>query len=283
MKITSLFSGIGGLELGLEWAGVGRTVCQVEREPFCQIVLKRWWPNAVQHDDVRTVGAHNLPRADVVCGGFPCQDLSYAGTGAGLNGERSGLWFEYARIIREMGPRFVVVENVAGLRTREKGRWFGDVLGTLASLGYDAEWHSFRASDVGPRHRRERVFIIGWRPVADSGSTGLDRCEEQDRKQESHSEEGAPGEHAERRPMAEWIVGQEAQPRLGDGPDGLPARVVRWPAGFGQEQETWEPRRWQEERDAWHKEKLTASGNAVAPEMAYVIGKRLLEIKRSLG
>ncbi len=158
MKIGSLFSGIGGLDLGLEWAGVGRTVWQVERDPFCRSVLERHWPNAARFDDVRTVGAHNLEPVDVICGGFPCQDISYAGKGLGLSGERSGLWYEFARIVGEMGPRFVVVENVAALITRG----IGDVLGTLSDLGYDAQWRAIRASDVGAPHRRERIFIVAY-------------------------------------------------------------------------------------------------------------------------
>ena len=156
MLIGSLFSGIGGLELGLEWAGVGHTVWQVERDPFCRSVLERHWPNAKRFDDVRTVGATNLEPVDVICGGFPCQDISYAGKGLGLAGERSGLWYEFARIVGEMGPRFVVVENVAALITRG----IGDVLGTLSDLGYDAQWRTIRASDVGAPHRRERIFIV---------------------------------------------------------------------------------------------------------------------------
>jgi DNA (cytosine-5)-methyltransferase 1 len=155
-RIGSLFSGIGGLELGLEWAGVGHTVWQVERDTFCRSVLERHWPNARRFDDVHTVGAHNLEPVDVICGGFPCQDISYAGKGLGLAGERSGLWFEFARVVGEMGPRFVVVENVAALITRG----IGDVLGTLSDLGYDAQWRAIRASDVGAPHRRERIFIV---------------------------------------------------------------------------------------------------------------------------
>lgn len=159
MKIGSLFSGIGGLELGLEWVGVGHTVWQVEMDPYCQAVLAHHWPDAQRYTDVREVGAHNLSPVDVICGGFPCQDISYAGKGAGLAGERSGLWTEFARIVGELGPQYVVVENVHALLTRG----IDQVLGTLADLGYDAEWSTLRASDVGAPHRRERVFIVAYR------------------------------------------------------------------------------------------------------------------------
>ena len=157
MRIGSLFSGIGGLELGLERAGLGHTVWQCERDPAAQRVLRRHWPSATIHDDVRTLDA--AEPVDVLCGGFPCQDLSVAGRGAGLDGARSGLWFEYLRVIRALRPRFVIVENVAALVTRG----LDVVLGGLAASGYDALWLTLRASDVGAPHRRERLFIIARR------------------------------------------------------------------------------------------------------------------------
>jgi DNA (cytosine-5)-methyltransferase 1 len=157
MRIGSLFSGIGGLELGLEWAGVGHVVWQVERDPFPRSVLAKHWPKADRGvTDVRKAGSATLPYVDVICGGFPCQDISYAGKGAGLAGERSGLWYEFARVIREMGPRYVVIENVSALIARG----LDQVLGTLADIGYDAQWRTIRASDVGAPHRRERLFIV---------------------------------------------------------------------------------------------------------------------------
>lgn len=168
MSIGSLFAGIGGLELGLEWAGVGRTVWQVERDPFCQRVLARHWPDADRFDDVRTVGAHNLAPVDVICGGYPCQPFSQAGRRKGQHDERH-LWPEFARILRELRPRFAVLENVSG----HLSLGFGDVLGDLAALGYDAEWSCVRASDVGARHRRERVFIVAWLAYARRG--GVER------------------------------------------------------------------------------------------------------------
>lgn len=158
LTIGSLFSGIGGLELGLERAGLGPVVWQVEKEPYCREVLARHWPSAERFDDVRNVGAHNLKRVDIICGGFPCQDISFAGPGAGLAGERSGLWFEYARIVRELRPRYVVVENVAALLVRG----LDAVLGTLAALGFDAEWSTLSACAVGATHVRRRLFIVAY-------------------------------------------------------------------------------------------------------------------------
>lgn len=160
LKIGSLFSGIGGLELGLE-RGIGNgahTVWQVEQSEYCRAVLAKHWPDATRYDDVRTVGRSNLASVDVVCGGFPCQDVSHAGKREGIGGARSGLWSEYARIVRELRPHYVVVENVTGLLDRG----FGVVLGDLAALGYDAEWSVLSACAVGAPHTRERVFVVAY-------------------------------------------------------------------------------------------------------------------------
>jgi len=164
MRIGSLFSGIGGLELGLERAGVGHVAWQVEQDAFCREVLARHWPGvdrAVQ--DVTTAGAHNLGHVDLICGGFPCQDVSGAGKGAGLAGSRSGLWFEFARIVGELQPRWVVVENVAS----GAKRWVDAVVAGLGELGYEALPIPLSAGDVGAPHRRARVFIVA-RRVSDT-------------------------------------------------------------------------------------------------------------------
>lgn len=156
MRIGSLFSGIGGLELGLEWAGLGHTVWQVERDPYCRAVLAKHWPDAERFDDVCTVGASTLAPVDLICGGFPCQDVSGAGKGAGLAGERSGLWREYARIVGELQPRWVVVENVLSGATR----WLDVVMYELEQLGYEALPVPLSAEDVGAPHRRRRIFVV---------------------------------------------------------------------------------------------------------------------------
>jgi DNA (cytosine-5)-methyltransferase 1 len=158
LTVGSLFAGIGGIELGLEWAGEFATSWQVERDEYCRKVLAKHWPNAERFDDVRTVGAHNLSPVDVICGGFPCQDISNAGKRAGIDGERSGLWREYARIVRELRPRYVLVENVAALL----GRGLDVVLGDLAACGYDAEWSVLSAQNMGAPHLRERLFVVAY-------------------------------------------------------------------------------------------------------------------------
>ena len=159
LSVLDLFSGIGGFSLGLERAGM-RTVAFCEIDPRCRLVLAKHWPGVPCYDDVRTLTAERLRAdgipVDVICGGFPCQDLSVAGKGAGLAGERSGLWREFSRLAGELRPSFVIVENVAALL----GRGLGTVLGDLAALGYDAEWHCIPAAAVGAPHRRDRVWIV---------------------------------------------------------------------------------------------------------------------------
>lgn len=160
-KIGSLFSGIGGLELGLERAGLGRVEWQCEIDPFCRSVLAKHWPAAVRHEDVRSVSRATATQVDVLCGGFPCQDVSLSGKRAGIEeGTRSGLWIEFARIIDELKPSIVIIENVLGLRTKGLRR----VLADLSDLGLDAEWCDLWAWDVGAPHRRARIFIVATHP-----------------------------------------------------------------------------------------------------------------------
>jgi DNA (cytosine-5)-methyltransferase 1 len=151
----SLFAGVGGFDLGFERAGM---TCkwQVEIDQYATRVLSKHWPNVHRERDIRECGTHNLERVDVICGGFPCQDISYAGLGAGLDGERSGLFFEAIRVVRQLRPTIFVLENVSALLTRGMDR----VLGTLAEIGYDTEWHCIPAAAIGAPHRRDRVFIL---------------------------------------------------------------------------------------------------------------------------
>jgi DNA (cytosine-5)-methyltransferase 1 len=158
VNVGSLFAGIGGFDLGFERAGM-RTIWQVELDPYCRAVLARHFPHAARFEDVREVGGGILDPVDLICGGFPCQDLSLAGRGAGIDGERSGLWAEFARIVGELRPRYVVVENVPALTRNE---WLGRVLGDLAACGYDAEWDCISASALGAPHRRDRFWLIAY-------------------------------------------------------------------------------------------------------------------------
>jgi len=190
LTVGSLFAGIGGFDLGLERAGM-RTVWFCEQDPFCRRVLARHWPGVPCHPDVRalvadTQGGRERKReparlvgeldgvradadvpvpvsyVDVLCGGFPCQDISLAGRGAGLAGERSGLWREFARLIGELRPRYVIVENVPALTHRG----LDVVLADLAACGFDAEWDHLPASAFGAPHRRDRIWLVAY-PNAD--------------------------------------------------------------------------------------------------------------------
>lgn len=152
----SLFTGIGGLDLGFERAGL-RCLWQCEIDPFCQAVLRKHWPAVPKHDDIKTLS--HPPRVDVVAGGFPCQDVSNAGLRKGIRGERSGLFWELMRLVRESEPRYVVLENVAALLVRG----MGEVLRELAASGYDAEWDCLPASAFGAHFRGDRVFIVAHR------------------------------------------------------------------------------------------------------------------------
>lgn len=266
LSVGSLFSGIGGLELGLERAGVGRTAWQVEMDPFCRSVLARHWPTVERHVDVREVGAANLRRVDLICGGFPCQDVSSAGARRGLAGKRSGLWFEYRRIVDEIRPAWVVVENV----TSGKKLWLPQVRADLEQLGYGVRAFGISAADVGAPHLRRRVFV-----VAHSGS-------EQLREQPGRSggagwagaslaalagEEGAPdgyahgdresaltvdGEVAGVRGVAGGAPPWAAPPEFRGVDDGVPRRLDR----------------------------LRALGNAVVPQCAEAIGRMIVAFMR---
>jgi DNA (cytosine-5)-methyltransferase 1 len=161
MRVLDLFSGIGGFSLGLERAGF-ETVAFCEIDKKAQQVLRKHWPHVPIFDDISKLSAEALHdrgiTVDVICGGFPCQDISLAGKGAGIEGERSGLWSEFARLIGELRPRYAIVENVTALLSRGLDR----VLGDLAEIGYDAEWHCIPASAVGLPHSRDRVWIIAY-------------------------------------------------------------------------------------------------------------------------
>lgn len=159
-----LFAGIGGFALGEYWAGLrfdGHYFSEVD--DYAIRVYQQRFPDAVPLGDIRNIRGADLPAGEwIIAGGFPCQDISVAGKGAGLAGERSGLWYEYARLISELRPRYAIMENVGALAFRG----LNSVLGSLAEIGYDAEWQDIRASDIGAPHRRERIWIVAY-PVRD--------------------------------------------------------------------------------------------------------------------
>jgi DNA (cytosine-5)-methyltransferase 1 len=275
MRLTfgSLFAGIGGLDLGFERAGF-ECLWQVEIDSYARSVLDRHWPDVRKHDDVRTWPSADTPFVDCLIGGFPCQDVSVAGKGVGIHGEKSSLFFEFMRIAGEMGPRYLVLENVSALLARG----MGDVLGTMASLGYDAEWHCFGAAHVGAPHIRDRIFILGYRQrvVADSNLPGLEEwsgiCEytgaELQATQRSHRKQGSDVESAGGGRFAHsWTESEDSntgppgaprggiwsfEPRVGRVADGVPKRVDR----------------------------IKCLGNAVVPQVGQFVAEVLLDRAR---
>lgn len=273
MTFGSLFAGIGGFDLGFERAGM-RCVWQVEIDPYCRRVLAKHWPNVRRHDDVRTWPTDDAERPDVICGGFPCQDISSAGDRAGIEGERSGLWTEFARIVRVLRPAYVVVENVPGLLVPiiRDGRRIapapiGRVLGDLAAGGNDAEWDCIPASAVGADHQRDRVFIVAYpRGIRLEGSIHGRDCNQASsgfqsrRTVAGRSSSTATLQNSNSRAVQprriRWGTAQtssagwwSAEPSVGRVANGIPDRLDR----------------------------LSALGNAVVPQVAEWIGRRLME------
>jgi DNA (cytosine-5)-methyltransferase 1 len=225
MTFGSLFAGIGGMDLGLERAGM-ECRWQVEIDPFCRRVLTKHWPNVPKYGDICELTGNELEPVDLIAGGFPCQDVSHAGKRAGIEGARSGLWREFSRLVCVLRPRFALVENTTGLLDRGIGR----VLGDLAEIGYDAEWTVLSACQFGAPHPRERVFIVAYPTGERAGQLRrLERESQGETKREIY-----------------WQTDEPPCERVADG---VPNRV----------------------------ERLTALGNAVVPQVAEWIGRRIME------
>ena len=244
MSLTfgSLFAGIGGFDLGFERAGM---VCkwQVEIDDYAQRVLAKHWPDVRRRDDVRTFPPAPASdwRVDVICGGFPCQDISNCGHKVGIDGERSGLWRDMHRIVGVLRPKFVVVENVAALASRGIGR----VLGDLAEIGFDAEWETISACAFGAPHARERLFVIAY-----AEGSRLQRSVQAKSVNKASGEEWN-GESTRVLPRAwnRW-VNERSDSRVANGISGRVGRVK-------------------------------AAGNAVVPQVAEWIGRRIVEASQT--
>ena len=162
ITIGSCFAGIGGFELGLE-RGIpnSKTVWQIEKNKYCQTILQKHWPDATKYDDIREIDYDKIQTVDIICGGFPCQDISAAGKGKGIeHGDRSSLWRQMHRLINHLQPRVAVLENVPALLWKNRGMHI--VMHDLASIGYDAEWCTISARQFGAPHLRKRVFIVAY-------------------------------------------------------------------------------------------------------------------------
>jgi len=250
LRVLDLFSGIGGFSLGLERTGGFETVAFCEIEPFPRRVLAKHWPEVPCFEDVRTLTGTSVGSVDVICGGFPCQDISVAGKGEGIDGERSGLWSEIARLVGELRPKYVIVENSSALL----GRGLGKVLGDLAAFGYDAEWECIPAASVGAPHIRDRIWILAYprQELRDDvrGNIGpvdvFSRRDDRTATEWSEDRELAtlvPGIHPGA--AADWWLHQSRVDRTANG---LPGQLDR----------------------------IAACGNAVVPQIPELIGNAIL-------
>lgn len=232
MRVLDLFSGIGGFSLGLERAGM-ETVAFCEIDPWCRKVLKKHWPDVRIYDDITR--AKFIENVEMVTAGFPCQDISHAGKCAGITGERSGLFWYIIRTLCMVGRPKLLLENVAALLDRG----MGEVLGALASFGYDTEWHCISASYVGAWHKRDRIWIF-----AHSNSERPERsCQGPILRQLNLSEEFEGS-------FEKW-AGRSNLPasRFLRKADGVPHRVDR----------------------------IRGLGNAVVPQIPEIIGRAIIE------
>lgn len=246
ITIGSLFSGIGGFELGLERAiPNAKTIWQVEQNEFCKKILKQHWADAQIYNDVRDITSNNVERVDILCGGFPCQDISIAAAREreGINGTRSSLWWEMHRIINELQPCVAVMENVPAITFRG----LGAVLGSLSEIGYNAEWCTIRASDFSAPHKRERWFCIAYATNTNSQRSSQQSMHniamETERLSECRSSENSRiycGNHWEKFPI---------EPSLCRGDDGVSHRMDR----------------------------IKALGNAIVPQCSEWIGHQIVQ------
>lgn len=273
LTFGSLFAGVGGFDLGLECSGM-RCAWQVEIDPFCRQVLAKHWPDVPRYEDVRDVGRDNLPTVDLVCGGFPCQPFSVAGKQRGEQDDRN-LWPEMRRVIAELRPRWVVAENVPGIRNV----YLDTILSDLEGLDYTAGALDIPAVAFGAPHIRHRLFIMAHTDRRGCGPQGVGRIMGQIREPGANlglalAERGADVAHANRpeqgrREQPQWGSCQRdpepardgaqervntewwaSEPAVGRVADGIPHRVDR----------------------------LRALGNAVMPQVAEWIGRRIVAV-----
>lgn len=299
LRVLDLFSGIGGFSLGLERTGGFETVAFCEIDPFCRRVLAKHWPGVPTHDDIRTRD-FTYREADVVVGGFPCQDVSCAGKRAGLSGERSGLYRELVRAIRLVRPRHAIVENVAALL----GDGMGTVLGEMAEGGFDLEWDCVPAVAIGAPHERDRVYIVAHAADADNerrGEAGQLRYRPFEVSARRTSQASAPNAASDgrrqgrsRRPAdsfarvrdaARWNAANTASARLEGRQQSEAARgaLALSACGYSNPWRTWtdEPEisGMDDGFPNWV-DSTRSTGNAVVPQIPELIGQAILQTYR---
>lgn len=255
VKLLDLFSGIGGFSLAAKWVWKDeleiKGFCDIDE--YCISLLEKRFPGVPIFRDVQKLTIEKTGDIDIMTGGFPCQDISLAGKGAGINeGTRSGLWFEYLRLIRGLRPKFAVIENVAALTHRG----LNIVLRDLAKAGYDAEWQCISAAEVGAWHKRERIWVIAYPSGFGLQCKKKNRELERQRLSESSCRDGIPKQ-----------TNSIPTSRMGRVDDGL-SNWLHEPRGVS--------RVGKEVVD--RKERIHALGNSIVPQIPYLIFKRLKEI-----
>jgi DNA-cytosine methyltransferase len=322
INTLDLFTGIGGFVLGSKITGGFNISAMCEINPHCQVRLAKRFPGVPLHDDIRTLDSTTLSslgvgRIDCIWGGFPCQDLSQSNpNGKGLAGERSGLFFEVMRIVRDIQPRYVLLENVRNLLSKNQGKDFGIVLSSLEQAGYHVEWDVISARDVGAKHLRERIFILAyptsfgryywshhWERGQIPSHINGDDSEASEEWEGLFSDFGQMGQVlsyplGKRLEMFESIdrntneefstfervcvgsgantVSRRSESRVGRNPNGLPSGLDGYWSG------DWErgiPRVADKKLVADHKHRIEMLGNAVLPQVAAVAQRRILELE----
>jgi len=295
LRVLDLFSGIGGFSLGLERTGGFETVAFCEIEEFPRRVLAKHWPEVPCYEDVRELTAERLAAdgiaVDVITGGFPCQDISAAGKQSGISREtRSGLWSEIVRLTGELSPPYLIVENVSNLLSgpsAKRGGWFGRVLGDLAQIGYDAEWHCISAANFGAPHIRDRVWLLA-HPVR--------------KRQHEPQAASATSRNEERNTEAHWEDGRTITGPIVPGSEVFPnAKCIRQPEPWRTERRLCSEAKTKGETGrsiydrGWRTEpcvgrvahgvpygmdRIATLGNAVVPQIPEMIGYAILEAER---
>ena len=290
LRYGSLFSGIGGIDLGLDLAGF-ECAWQVEVDEHCRRILEQHWPKVPKYKDIYEVKGSEIEPVDILCGGFPCQPVSLAGKRGGVDDER-WLWDEFYRLICEIRPRWVVAENVPGLLSANSGRAFAGVLRDLAEGGYDAVWDVFPAGGpggVGAPHKRERVFIVA--KLADTKGkrhgrrTGKKRRIKRRKFQQSKQKRSKMGSKTEGRSKLHGNVADTNKKRL------QRSKKTRDVKGKGQDREKYVAR-CSKGADQWAVEpnvgrvadgvpnrmdRLKQLGNGVVPQVAYKVARMIYE------
>jgi DNA (cytosine-5)-methyltransferase 1 len=293
LRVLDLFSGIGGFSLGLERTGAFETVAFCEIDEAARKVLRKHWKEGSSQltipifkdvkeieGSTRVAGGYLNYAVDVICGGFPCQDISVAGKQRGLKGERSGLWREFHRLIKEIQPRYAIIENVANLRS--KG--LGQVIQDLWEIGYGCEWHIIPADSIGALHKRERIWIIAYPSsqkgiICNSSGERCDGCIRQERHLQDNEERNSEKIQSKRK-QCEPITGEDGQILSKRHIDSIRSayasewesvsRVHRVVNGISKEMER------------SRKERIKQLGNAVVPQIPELIGNAIIEYEKQI-